>query len=205
MYTFIAKDLLVISDGSSDIGVEDDDPYTDNDTELEAKISDRYFMGNELDEEEVGRAAKDYQLDNEKLCISIRPVYTFVNGASKLTMRIDVHNKIDLKIDSLKLWITDSVLNLGSFEYNLTKDQSEYNYSYTMLGTQVTSGKNIKKFFEDDDGEYLECHIELKCSANGESRTIEKDTKLYDKKRLLFSPTDDIQIVDSLDNSNSKK
>jgi hypothetical protein len=205
MYTFIAKDLLVISDGSSDIGVEDDDPYTDNDTELEAKISDRYFMGNELDEEEVGRAAKDYQLDNEKLCISIRPVYTFVNGASKLTMRIDVHNKIDLKIDSLKLWITDSVLNLGSFEYNLTKDQSEYNYSYTMLGTQVTSGKNIKKFFEDDDGEYLECHIELKCSANGESRTIEKDTKLYDKKRLLSSPTDDIQIVDSLDNSNSKK
>lgn len=206
MYTFVAKDLLVVTDGSMDNSVNDDDKSTDNDDKTDAKGGDNTFMGNELDESEKGQAAEQYKADKDKICISIRPVYTFVDGASKLTMRIDVQNEVTLKVESLKMWITDSVLNLGSFEYNLVKDQSEYNYSYTMLGTQVASGKSIKKFFEDEDNEYLECHVELIYSVNGSSHTVEKDTKLYDKKKLLSdTSTDNIEIVDSLDNPNSRR
>lgn len=181
MYTFIAKDLLMISDNETVSPEVEDDLYSDNVTETEPTGPDTYFVGNEIDPDEKGQAAEKYKNNKDTLCISIRPVYTYVDGASKLTMRVDVINNVELKITSLKLSITDQNLNVGGYEYTLSETYDNY-FTFTMTGTQVNVGKQIKKFFEDPDNEFLDCHISMSCNYGNKSfPQIEKDTKLYDE------------------------
>lgn len=183
MYTFVAKDLIVSEQQSTVESEVKDEKDTSNVTDTRPEGPDSYFVGNELDSNEKGKAAKEFKEDKNKLCISIYPAYVFVDGTSKLTIRTLVHNNVDFNISSLTMTITDKAVKAGGYNYKLSKTSDNY-YTYAMLGTQVTVGKSINDFFTKPGNKSLDCDIEIKCTAGGRSFSISKSTKLYDEETV---------------------
>ncbi len=197
MYTFIAKDLARLDDGGT-VTEPEKDKETDNVTNpanppANPSIApENRHMSNELDPEDKGSADKAYAESNTTLCVEIRPMYVYVDGTSKLTIRVDVVNEgVTVKIDSLSVNFNDeAVPSLSGSTYNLKKDQSDNNFSFSFnAGTMIKVGQDLKKYFDGKENMSLSCNVKMNCTATGLGEGDEdlpydfnKETYFYDEK-----------------------
>ena len=184
MYTFIAKDLISVAQSNEETIEEETQTDTDNETTTEPLSPEAYKLYNEYVADENGQALIYYNEhkddEPEPLCISINPAYTHVDGVSKLTTPVLVHNTdLDVKYNTFKIVITDQALKLGGYAYNLEPDGGDHYFTFSMTGNQVNAGKQIKKYFEDPDNDTLECEVHISCSVKDTSYDIVKKTVLH--------------------------
>ena len=180
MYTFIAKDLLALKP-AEEPAEEEDEIVTRNVTNIQPLAPEAYFLRNGLDSEDLldGQNAIEYyeaKKDEtpEPLCVTIRPIFTYVNGVYKITAATELHNEgITLEDVAISISINAPSLGINSAKFNLGADKDKgalggY-YSYTMKGTEVSIGQKINEYLEDEP--YIECDINMTCIASQNAGT----------------------------------
>lgn len=199
MYTFIAKDLLTLAPAEETAPGDDiigDEPVT-GPFRLgpEDHLIDNLFDSDDQDAQSYYDENKD--ADRVPLCVTIRPVFTSVNGSYKITSSVDtVNDGVVLEDVDVSVTLNLPSLGINSLEYNLKLDKNNGSlgnyYSYTMTGNQTKIGDKLKKHFEDTDEPYIDCDINIICKAKETSGTnvnyidfnMSKPTKLYSEKGI---------------------
>jgi hypothetical protein len=167
MYTFIAKDLLIVDNGSTEI--IDPEPVPEYDS-LEPPTgtggkeeAEPYVIANNRitkEADELYAYCKDHP---ETLGILIDPTYDYVDGKSRISIFIMPYNDIELLIDRITIELTDIGLS-GSYSFTLDKRIDKWNFYYELIGTNIQTGKHIKSLFEEGTVTNLECCVSIDCN-----------------------------------------
>jgi hypothetical protein len=167
MYTFIAKDLLIVDNGSTEIVETDPVPEYDS---LEPPTgtggkeeAEPYVIANNRitkEADELYAYCKDHP---ETLGILIDPTYDYIDGKSRISIFIMPYNDIELLIDRITIELTDIGLS-GSYSFTLDKRIDEWNFYYELIGTNIQTGKHIKTLFEEGTVTSLECCVSIDCN-----------------------------------------
>lgn len=175
MYTFIAKDLIVQNESSSNN--TNGDIYTDNSTTKAPISSEDYIIANINVSSEVDKLYNYCKEHPNTFGLQICPEFKCLDGMPILSMFLEPYNGEELNISKIAIAITDIIVSSSNI-YTINNKIDISTFHYEMQGTDVTVGKKILKLFKDGEVDSLECNVLIECSANGKSYSIDYKTIL---------------------------
>ena len=186
MYTFIAKDLIVQDSGiDADVSTKDDPPH-EAETSKDANPED-YMLVNSTDTKAMEEAMTafdnfdksngEYQANKKYTTVAalVNPTLDYIDGQYRLSMLIQLYDRDDIAIDSVRLGINSSEINLH-MDFKLDKSLGHNSYYCALTGTNSTYGSKIKKLLDEEP---MDCTAMIKAHAPDKEYDMSQSVKLY--------------------------
>ncbi len=151
MYTFVAKDLLIHTDFSNEQVKSLGNHIAEDRVGTEPNKPSDYIIAHSQIEEEMNQLREECKAYPETLGIELDPTYSYTNNKHILSLEMTIYNDSAFEIES------DIQIEIGSTTFTLGQ-VDEHGYRYEI---ERNVGNKIKKLFEDDDADYIDCSLSM--------------------------------------------